>query len=120
MVALLAQDAPRAMYLMDVETGEKAPDWNVVVLHDGQIFRMKANYQYHVRFTEVMDVETGRQAVKSYAFGPPDPSAPIMGHYFIDLGVMPAAYIVRLEGWNYNINPYTARIYKRTDNSRQE
>ena len=110
---LMEEDTPRAMYMMAVETGEKDPDWNVAVLHDGRVFRMKANYTYHVRFTEVIDVETERKTLKSYVFGPPDPSAPINGEHFIDLDVMADDHIADMEGWNYNINPYTTNVPRR-------
>ena len=109
---LIAEDS-RAVYMVAVETGEKDADWNVAVLPDGRIFRMKANYKYSVRFTEVMDVETGREAVKSYDLGPPDPSAPMHGQRIINLDEMTDAEIASLGGWNYNINPYTTNVPRR-------
>ena len=113
MAALFEEDSPRAMYMVAVGTGEKDPDWNVAVLHDGRVFRMKANYKYQVRFTEVMDVETGREAVKSYDLGPPDPSAPIHGQRIINLDETTDAEIASQGGWNYNINPYTTNVPRR-------
>lgn len=106
----LGEEALRVQYMMDVELGRKDPDWNVAVLYDGRVFRMKANYKYQVRFTEVIEVESGREAVKSYELGPPDPSAPINGEHFIDLDVMTDDHIADMEGWNYNINPYTTNV----------
>ncbi|MCY3553490.1 MAG: hypothetical protein OXH39_23785 [Candidatus Poribacteria bacterium] len=112
-LVLFEEDSPRAMHMVAVETGEKDPDWNVAVLHDGRVFRMKANYKYHVRFTEVMDVETGREAVKSYDLGPPDPSAPIHGQRIINIDEMTDVEIASQGGWNYNINPYTTNVPRR-------
>ncbi len=113
---LMEADSPRAFHVLKVELGEKDPDWNVAVLHDGRIFRMKTNYRYEVIFTEVMNVESGRKETKSYYFGPPDASQPFSEIVIINLDEMTDAEIENLMGWNYNINPYMTGIYKLGDN----
>ena len=117
---LFEADRPRAFFMLQVALGERDPDWNVAVLHDGQIFRMKANYRYEVSFTELVDVETGREAVKSYDLGPPNPFMPVDGHRIITLDKMSDREVAELSGWNYNINPYTTGAYKLGENLRKE
>lgn len=116
MAALVEEDWPRAKYMVDVESGEKDPDWNVAVLHDGRVFRMKENHTYQFRFTEVMDVENGQKEMKSYDLDPLIEPSEIWETVIIHLDHVTDEAFERLSGWNYNINPYTTGAYKLGDN----
>ena len=108
----LVKEDPRAYFVIEVELGNRSPDWNVAILHDGRSFRMKVDHFYEFRFTEQIDVKTGRKEVKSYPL-PPQPS--FHGEIeciFIDLDKTTGAELEALQGWNYNINPYTTGTYK--------
>ena len=116
MLVLFEEDSPRVMYMVAVETGEKDPDWNVAVLHDGRVFRMKAHDTYQFRFTELVDVENGRLALKSYVLGPLEPYG-IGENVIIHLDHVTDEALQRLSGWDYNINPYTTGAYQLGDNT---
>ena len=116
---LMEEDFPRALNMLEVELGERDPDWNVAVLHDGRIFRMKANHHYRFRFTELMDVENGIMALKSYdLLGPVEPTG-IQENVIIHLDHVTDEAFERLSGRDYNINPYTTGTYTRSEKNKQ-
>ena len=120
-LVLMEEDTPRAMNMLRVELGKKAPDWNVKVLHDGRIFRMKANFKYQFRFTEVMDVEKGLREIKSYDLAPLiDPFDLTWETVIIHLDHVTDEALQRSSGWDYTINPYTTGAYKLGDNKSRE
>ena len=113
--AVLDEDAPRSMRILAIELGQEKPDWNVVVLHDGRPFRLKAHDTYQFRFTETMDIENGIRELKSYVLGPLDPSE-TGENVIIHLDHVTDDMLEKLSGWDYNVNPYTTGTYQLGDN----
>ena len=120
-VMVLLKEDPRAYYVMEVELGNRSPDWNVAILHDGRSFRMKANHRYEFRFTELVDIENGLWEMKSYELAPlVEPSDLTCETVIIHLDHVTDEAFQRLSDWNYNINPYTTGAYKLGDNKTLE
>ena len=121
-VALLAEDKPRASDMLRVEIGMFSPDWNAFTLPDdsGRTFRTDVDKKYV--FTWGPYTETSEDETRTTTRGPwtltegpmnGDPNAEVIE---IDLDTISDAELEHLQGWNYNINPYTTGAYKLGEN----
>ena len=117
---LLDEDAPRASDMLRVEIGMYDPDWNASTLMDGRTFRQDPEKTYI--FTMSPDpprtLEDGSTVssegrwtytVRAMSGGT---NAEVIE---IDLDKVTDEELVELGGWNYNINPYLAGLYKLGD-----
>ena len=112
---LLAEDAPRASYMLRVEIGLFKPDWNAFTLSDGRIFRADFDkyYKFHTAEERIEKEDGFTIHGGSSGFGISGPDAEVVE---INLDAVSDEELERLSGWNYNINPYTTGAYKLGDN----
>ncbi|MYG08678.1 hypothetical protein F4167_19105 [Candidatus Poribacteria bacterium] len=104
-VLVIAEEDPeRFSDMRMVEIGEYSPDWNLHTLPDGREFRTATGYWYEFSLTSE-DGLTGR----TRGIGHSGRDAQLVE---INLNETSDEELKRLEGWNYNINPYTTGIYK--------
>ena len=109
-VILLREDPIRANDMMMVEQGGWDPNWNLHKLPDGRDFRTDNGYYYEFIYTSGDD---DKFSGKIFGIGHSGTEAE---RITIDLNETTDEELKRLEGWNYNINPYTTGIYKLGDN----
>ena len=107
-VVRLSEDEPdRFFNTFMVEKGAFDPDWNLWDLPDGRQFRAGDGYLYEFHYTTVgnVDPEGVTQIFEQSAkFGHSGNDAPVK---VIDLNETSDEELERLNGWNYNYNPYT-------------
>ena len=104
-VLVVAEEDPeRYSDMRMVEIGEYSPDWNLHTLPDGREFRTATGYWYEFSLTSV-DGLSGR----TRGIGHSGRDAQLVE---VNLNETSDEELKRLEGWNYNINPYTTGIYK--------
>jgi hypothetical protein len=104
-VLVIAEEDPeRYSDMRMVEIGEYSPDWNLHTLPDGREFRTATGYWYEFSLTS----EDGL-AGRTRGIGHSGRDAQLVE---INLNETSDEELRRLEGWNYNINPYTTGIYK--------
>ena len=104
-VLVMAEEDPeRYSDMRMVEIGEYSPDWNLHTLPDGRQFRTATGYWYEFSLTSE-DGLSGR----TRGIGHSSRDAQLVE---INLNETSDEELKRLEGWNYNINPYTTGIYK--------
>lgn len=91
-----------------VEMGDLEPDWNLFHLHDGRIFRVRddKNYQFYNNYNE-----ESRNYASSYSFSYANPQTVETIHVYLD--TISDAEFERIQGWNYNFNPYTGKPISR-------
>lgn len=116
-ISVLAQEDPdRSFYMWRVEIGEWSPDFNLIRLGDGRTFRTDADKKYVFTRSSYTETEDGFESSRStFTLGPSngDPNAEIIE---INLDTITDAELEALQGWNYNINPYTIGAYKLRNN----
>ena len=89
------------------EMGFLEPDWNLFYLHDGREFRTQDKYRYEF----VAEYDSEREYYKkSYTIALGDKNAKTLT---IDLDTISDAELKRIQGWNYNTNPYTGKPISR-------
>ncbi|MYB92836.1 hypothetical protein F4054_19880 [Candidatus Poribacteria bacterium] len=114
-VALLAEDKPRASDMLRVEIGLFDPDWNAFTLPDGsgRTFRTDDDKKYVFTWSSSREKPDGgvTSRTRTLTEGPMngDPNAEVIE---IDLDTISDAELEQLQGWNFNINPYTTGLYK--------
>ena len=109
-VVLLREDPIRATDMMMVEQAGWDPDWNLHDLPDGRKFRTDNGFYYEFIYSSGNDDKfTGT----IYGLGHSGRDAE---RITIDLNETTDEELENLGGWNYNINPYTAGLYKLGDN----
>ena len=121
-LVLLEEDLMRATAMYEVEMGNLSRDWNLLQLPDGRTFR--ADYHKFYKFTtgDVYKFEkpdgtmVGKHEVVLY-FGISGADAELVK---TNLNTITDAELESLQGWNYNINPYTTGLYKLGDNKSRE
>ncbi len=112
---LLDEDAPRASDMLRVEIGLFDPDWNAFTLPDGsgRTFRTDDDKKYVFTWSSSRENEVGgiTSRTRTLTEGPMngDPNAEVIE---IDLDTISDAELEQLQGWNFNINPYTTGLYK--------
>ena len=119
---LLNEDKPRASDMLRVEIGMFDPDWNAFTLPDGsgRIFRKDVDKKYI--FTWGGRTETSEDGTSVTTRGPatytsePMQATPNPEVIEIDLNTITDEELEQLQGWNFNINPYTTGLYKLGDN----
>ena len=119
---LLDEDRPRASDMLRVEIGMFSPDWNAFTLPDGsgRVFRQDVNKKYI--FTWGGRTETSEDGTSVTTWGPatyttgPMEATPNPEVIEIDLNTITDEELEQLQGWNFNINPYTTGLYKLGDN----
>ena len=93
----LHQEDTNALSTMvyNVEMGEMSPDWNIIHLPHGRIFRAHRHHQYEFRFPG---------GSIGGGFAPRDIAETIVVDNLFEIS---NEELKRLGGWNYNYNPYT-------------
>ena len=79
----------------NVEMGEMSPDWNIIHLPNGRIFRAHRHHHYEFRFPG---------GSIGGGFAPRDIAETIVVDNLFEIS---NEELKRLGGWNYNYNPYT-------------
>lgn len=108
-VILLREDPIRATDMMMVEQVGWDPNWNLHKLPDGREFRTDNGYYYEFVYSSGND---DKFSGKIFGLGHSGTDAE---RITIDLNETTDEELKRLEGWNYNINPYTTGIYELGD-----
>jgi len=103
-LVIVEEDPERYSDMRMVGIGEYSPDWNLHILPDGRPFRTATGYWYEFSLTS----EDGL-AGRTRGIGHSGRNAQLVE---INLNETSDEELKRLEGWNYNINPYTTGIYK--------
>ena len=104
---VILSDKDNWIDVFHVELGFLEPDWNLFHLHDGREFRTKDKYKYE--FVSEYNVEQGNYAIR-YEFGLADRNAE---HITVNLDTISPAEFQRIQGLDYNINPYTGKPISR-------
>ena len=91
-----------------VEMGDHDPDWNLFHLHDGREFRVRddVHYEFYTDYNE----DSGDYS-NMYAFSFVNPETAETIKVYPD--TMSDAELQQLQGWNYNVNPYTGKPISR-------
>ena len=91
-----------------VEMGDLDPDWNLFHLHDGRSFRIRddKNYQFYTDYNERLGDYSS-----TYSFSLANPNTAETIHVYPD--TLSDAELKALQGWDYNINPYTGKNISR-------
>ena len=113
---LSQEDTDRAFNMRRVELGHWSPDFNVNVLPDGRTFREDDDKKYVFTRSSRTETEDGfESSTSTFTFGPSngDPNAEVIE---INLDTITDEELEALQGWDYNINPYTTGAYKLGDN----
>ena len=116
---LLDEDRPRASDMLRVEIGLFDPDWNAFQLPDGsgRTFRTDVDKKYVFTWSSSIEKPDGgiTSRTRTLTDGPMngDPNAEVIE---IDLDTISDEELEQLQGWNFNINPYTTGLYKLGDN----
>ena len=116
-IGVLAQeDTARAFNMRRVELGHWSPDFNVTALGDGRTIREDDDKKYVITRSSYTEIEDGfESSTSTFTFGPSngDPNAEVIE---INLDTITDEELEALQGWDYNINPYTTGAYKLGDN----
>ena len=119
LMILFREDAPRASDMLRVDIGLFSPDWNAVTLFDGsgRIFRQDYDKKYVFTSSNYTEKENGGYTSNTFT----DTTGPLDGNpnpevIEINLDTITDAELEALQGWNFNINPYTTGAYKLGDN----
>ena len=91
-----------------VEMGDLDPDWNLFHLHDGRSFRLRddKNYQFYTDYNERLEDYSS-----TYSFSLANPNTAETIQVYPD--TLSDAELEALQGWNYNVNPYTGKNISR-------
>ena len=115
---LLDEDLPRASDMLRVEIGLFSPDWNAFTLPDGsgRTFRTDVEKKYVFTWSSHREKPDGgvTSRTTTYTTGPSNgnPNPEVIE---IDLDTISDEELEALQGWDYNINPYTTGAYKLGD-----
>ncbi|MCY3723852.1 MAG: hypothetical protein OXG97_16655, partial [Candidatus Poribacteria bacterium] len=112
---LSQEDVDRAFNMRRVELGHWSADFNVNVLPDGRTFREDDDKKYVFTRSGYTETENGfTSSTSTFSFGPSngDPNAEVIE---INLDTISDEELEALQGWDYNINPYTTGAYKLGD-----
>ena len=93
------------MNVYHIEMGKLDPNFNRLYLHDGREFRTQDEYIYD--FVAGYDEEQGtyQHNYRSIASGNIQNVEPMT----VNLDTISDAELKRIQGWNYNVNPYTGK-----------
>ena len=123
MMVLSAEDSERFRHMVQVAMGNWSPDFNKFTLPDGsgRTFRTADDKKYIFTWwpqprTQILEDGSTKTYTSpwTYTTGPSnaDPNAEVIE---IDLDTITDAELEAVQGWNYNINPYTTGLYKLGD-----
>ena len=105
---ILSEEKENAMWVdvFHIDMGFLEPDFNVFYLHDGREFRTKNTYRYE--FVSGYDEDKGYyRNTYSIAYGDIQNAETIT----VNLDTISEIELERIQGYNYEINPYTQKPY---------
>ncbi len=117
-IGVLAQeDTDRFFHMRMIGLGNWSPDFNMFELADGsgRTFRTDADKKYVFTWSSYTDKEDGFTSSTSTHTSGPGNGAPNAEVIHINLDEITDEELEALQGWNYNINPYTTGAYKLGD-----
>ena len=98
------KESPMWVNVFHIDMGFLEPDWNVFRLHDGREFRTKETYRY--KFVAEYDEKIRDYRINyGYAYGDIRNAETLT----VDLDTLSEIEFEAIQGYNYNINPYTQK-----------